>query len=60
MKHFLSQFASKTVLTGLVGAAQYVLQNDYKNPMTWVNAVTGVFLVASVRQAIAKSGPTGQ
>lgn len=60
MKKFLSMFATKTVGMAILGAAQYVIQNDPSNIMTWVNAATGVFGVAAARQAIEKNGPSGQ
>jgi hypothetical protein len=52
LKGFIAALGTKTVWGAIAGAAVYVSQHDTSEPMTWINAIIGLFTVISARAAI--------
>lgn len=50
-----SPLKSKTFWGAVLTAGAYVL-SDYKNPLTWVQAIGGVVAAWGAREAISKNG----
>jgi len=52
LKGFIAALTTKTTLGALAGAITYVASHDTHEPMTWINAIIGLFTVISARAAI--------